>query len=169
MLFEESVPQLWWLYYILALLLTLTLYLGLMILPRLVQCILTGGVAGMMLMPAPYQLPLVEANALYQGWAPSAMVVAVGVLDGPFVNRGLGWLLGGAVLGGLIGGALWFWRRQQAEGEEGGRTQARSGVASSSVSGESRGSAKADTTPSRRQVEDDTASGPTLRVSSKTW
>jgi hypothetical protein len=58
-------------------------------------------------------LPLIEEGEFYTGWAPSAMVAAVGFLEnnGAALRGGLMWLVLGMALGALIGVALWWWRR----------------------------------------------------------
>ena len=108
MLFADSMSLLWFSYYGLSLLVLLAVYFGLAFLPRLPR--------------------LVEEGEFYSGWAPSAMVAAVGVFENSAsaLRNGLLWLVLGIVLGAGIGVALWWWRRP----------------------------APVEDTPARRQVED---------------
>lgn len=129
MLFADSMSLLWFSYYGLSLLVLLAVYFGMAFLPRLPRLIVTWGVAGAMWMPASYRLPLVEEGEFYSGWAPSAMVAAVGVFENSAsaLRNGLLWLVLGIALGAGIGVALWWWRRP----------------------------APVEDTPARRQVEED--------------
>jgi hypothetical protein len=113
MLFADSMSLLWFSYYGLSLLVLLAVYFGLAFLPRLPRLIVTWGVAGAMWMPASYRLPLVEEGEFYSGWAPSAMVAAVGFFEhsASALRNGLLWSVLGVALGAGIGIALWWWRR----------------------------------------------------------
>ncbi|MGY4878357.1 hypothetical protein ACLUEY_10805 [Vreelandella aquamarina] len=113
MLVEESMSLLWASYYGISLLVFVAVYLTLIILPRFFRLLLTWMVAGAMWAPARFSLPLVEEGEFYTGWAPSAMVTAVGFLEGnsSAFKEGLLWLLIGISLGALIGLALWWVRR----------------------------------------------------------
>ncbi|WP_404377291.1 hypothetical protein [Vreelandella aquamarina] len=129
MLFADSMSLLWLSYYGLSLLVLLAVYFALALLPRLPRLVITWCVAGAMWMPASYRLPLVEEGEFYSGWAPSAMVAAVGVLEhsASALRNGLLWVVLGVVLGAGVSVALWWWRRP----------------------------APIEEAPSRRQVEDD--------------
>lgn len=113
MLVEESMSLLWASYYGISLLVFVAVYLTLVILPRFFRLLLTWMVAGAMWAPARFSLPLVEEGEFYTGWAPSAMVTAVGFLEGntSAFKEGLLWLLIGISLGALMGLALWWVRR----------------------------------------------------------
>ncbi|MGP9765674.1 hypothetical protein ACT3UM_08065 [Halomonas sp. AOP13-D3-9] len=113
MLFANSTPMLWLSYYGLSLLVIVAVYFALTFLPRLPRLVLTWMVAGAVWAPATFRLPLIEEGEFYTGWAPSAMVAAVGFLEnnGSALRGGLMWLVLGMVLGALIGVALWWWRR----------------------------------------------------------
>lgn len=119
MLFAESMSQLWLTYYGISILVLGAVYLAFAFLPRPVRLPLTWAIGGAMWMPASFTLPL-EA---YAGWAPSAMVAAVGFLeqDSAAFGAGLAWLLSGVVLGAFVGIALW-WRRRPEGGREDRRT-----------------------------------------------
>jgi hypothetical protein len=110
---------LWLTYYGISILVLGAVYLAFAFLPRLPRLLLTWAIGGAMWMPASFVLPLVEEGEFYTGWAPSAMVAAVGVLekDSSAVG-GLLWLLAGVVLGSLIGIALWWWRRPYRQGDD---------------------------------------------------
>lgn len=86
-------------------------------LPRLPRLVLTWAVAGAIWVPATFRLPLIEEGEFYTGWAPAAMVAAVGFLEnnGSALRGGLMWLVLGMALGALIGVALWWWRRPSTE------------------------------------------------------
>ena len=113
MLFANSTSLLWLSYYGLSLLVIIAVYFALTFLPRLPRLVLTWAVAGAIWMPASFRLPLIEEGEFYTGWAPSAMVAAVGFLEnnGAALRGGLMWLVLGMALGALIGVALWWWRR----------------------------------------------------------
>ena len=113
MLFANSTPLLWLSYYGLSLLVVVAVYFALTFLPRLPRLVLTWMVAGAIWAPATFRLPLIEEGEFYTGWAPSAMVAAVGFLEnnGAALRGGLMWLVLGMALGALIGVALWWWRR----------------------------------------------------------
>ena len=119
MLVEESMPLLWASYYAISLLVFVAVYLTLIIFPRFLRLLLTWMVAGAMWAPARFSLPLVEEGEFYTGWAPSAMVTAVGFLEGnsSAFKEGLLWLFIGITLGGLIGLALWWVRRPSPTAE----------------------------------------------------
>ncbi|MGQ7263320.1 hypothetical protein [Vreelandella sp. V005] len=113
MLFGNSTSLLWLSYYGLSLLVIVAVYFAFIFLPRLPRLVLTWAVAGAIWMPAGFRLPLIEEGEFYTGWAPSAMVAAVGFLEnnGAALRGGLMWLVLGITLGALIGVALWWWRR----------------------------------------------------------
>ena len=113
MLFENSTSLLWLSYYGLSLLVIVAVYFALIFLPRLPRLVLTWAVAGAIWAPAGFRLPLIEEGEFYTGWAPSAMVAAVGFLEnnGAALRGGLMSLVLGMALGALVGVALWWWRR----------------------------------------------------------
>ena len=113
MLFENSTSLLWLSYYGLSLLVIVAVYFALIFLPRLPRLVLTWAVAGAIWAPAGFRLPLIEEGEFYSGWAPSAMVAAVGFLEnnGAALRGGLMWLVLGMAIGALVGVALWWWRR----------------------------------------------------------
>ncbi|WP_447928577.1 MULTISPECIES: hypothetical protein [unclassified Vreelandella] len=113
MLFTSSMSLLWLSYYGVSLVVLVAVYFALAFLPRLPRLVLTWCVAGAMWMPARFSLPLIEENEFYTGWAPSAMVSAVGFLErsASAMWAGLVWLLVGIALGACVGVALWWLRR----------------------------------------------------------
>ncbi|MFG6668072.1 hypothetical protein ACGK9R_13345 [Halomonas sp. HNIBRBA4712] len=113
MLFTGSMSLLWLSYYGVSLVVLVAVYFALMFLPRLPRLVLTLAIAGAMWAPARFSLPLIEENEFYTGWAPAAMVSAVGFLErsASAMWGGLVWLLIGMALGALAGVALWRLRR----------------------------------------------------------
>lgn len=113
MLFANSTSLLWLSYYGLSLLVIVAVYFAFTFLPRLPRLVLTWAIAGAIWAPATFRLPLIEEGEFYTGWAPAAMVAAVGFLEnnGGALRGGLMWLVLGIALGVLIGVALWWWRR----------------------------------------------------------
>ncbi|HAA44414.1 MAG: hypothetical protein XD36_2401 [Halomonas sp. 54_146] len=113
MLFADSMSLLWLSYYGLSLLVIVAVYFAFTFLPRLPRLFLTWAIAGAIWAPAGFRLPLIEEGEFYTGWAPAAMVAAVGVLEnnGAVLRGGLMWLVLGMALGALVGVALWWWRR----------------------------------------------------------
>lgn len=113
MLFANSTSLLWLSYYGLSLLVIAAVYFTFIFLPRLPRLVVTWAVAGAIWAPASFRLPLIEEGEFYTGWAPAAMVAAVGFLEnsGAALRGGLMWLVLGMALGALIGVALWWWRR----------------------------------------------------------
>lgn len=120
MLFADSMSLLWLTYYGVSLLVLVAVYFALGLLPRLPRLVLSWGIAGAMWAPAHFRLPLVEEGEFYTGWAPSAMVAAVGVMESnaSALRAGLTWLLVGVALGALVGVMLWWWRRPAASVDE---------------------------------------------------
>jgi MFS superfamily sulfate permease-like transporter len=120
MLFADSMSLLWLTYYGVSLLVLVAVYFALALLPRLPRLILTWAIAGAMWTPARFRLPLVDEGEFYTGWAPSAMVAAVGFLENnaSALRAGFMWLLAGVVIGVLVGVALWWWRRPVASERE---------------------------------------------------
>lgn len=120
MLFADSMSLLWLSYYAVSLIVLVAVYLALALLPRLPRLMVTWGVAGAMWAPARFRLPLVEEGEFYTGWAPSAMVAAVGVMERNTgaMRTGVLWLLLGVALGTLVGIAIWWWRRSGARARQ---------------------------------------------------
>lgn len=117
MLFADSMSLLWLVYYGVSILVLGAVYLALAFLPRLLRLPLTWAIGGAMWMPATFALPLVEEGGVYHGWAPSAMVAAVGFLekDSAALGGGLMWLLSGITLGALVGIAIWWLHRPRRQ------------------------------------------------------
>ncbi|RUR36119.1 hypothetical protein [Vreelandella populi] len=113
MLFANSMSLLWLAYYGISLLVVVAIYFALTFLPRLPRLVVTWGVAGAMWAPAMFRLPLIEEGEFYTGWAPAAMVAAVGFLehDVGALRGSLLCLVAGIAIGAVIGVALWWWRR----------------------------------------------------------
>lgn len=113
MLAGDSMSLLWLSYYGLSLLVIVAVYFALALLPRLPRLVLTWMVAGAIWAPATFRLPLIEEGEFYTGWAPAAMVAAVGLFEhsASALRGGLLWLILGMALGAIIGIALWWWRR----------------------------------------------------------
>ncbi|SES34256.1 hypothetical protein SAMN04487958_11624 [Vreelandella subterranea] len=111
MLFADSMSLLWLSYYGLSLVVFVAIYFAFAFLPRLPRLLLTWCIGGAMWAPAPFRLPLVEEGEFYTGWAPSAMVAAVGFLEsnGGALRNGLLCLVLGVAIGGVVGVLLW-WR-----------------------------------------------------------
>ena len=125
MLFADSMSLLWPSYYGLSLLVMMAIYFALAWLPRLPRLAITWAVAGIMWMPANYRLPLVEEGEFYTGWAPSAMVAAMGFFEHGVsgLRGGLLWALLGMALGACVGIVLWWWRRPMPVEEAPARRQ----------------------------------------------
>ncbi|MDN6321584.1 MAG: hypothetical protein L0J73_02775 [Halomonas sp.] len=113
MLFADSSSLLWLSYYGLSLVVIVAVYFAFVVLPRLPRLVLTWAIAGAIWAPATFRLPLIDEGEFYTGWAPAAMVAAVGFLEnnGAALRSGLMWLVLGIALGALIGVAVWWWRR----------------------------------------------------------
>lgn len=126
MLVEESMSLLWASYYAISLLVFVAVYLTFIILPRFLRLLLTWIIAGAMWAPARFSLPLVEEGEFYTGWAPAAMVAAVGFLENntSAFKEGLLWLLMGVTLGALIGLAIWWLRRRSPDARADAASQA---------------------------------------------
>ncbi|MDT0502099.1 MULTISPECIES: hypothetical protein [unclassified Halomonas] len=107
----ESMSLLWLSYGVLSLVILLTGYLGLAFLPRLLRLPITWLVAGVMWMPARFQLPLLEEGDVYTGFAPAVVVATVAFLErnSEALMPALILTLLGAGLGMLFGLLLW-WR-----------------------------------------------------------
>ncbi|WP_110654972.1 hypothetical protein [Salinicola halimionae] len=132
MLFSDSLPQLWLSYGVLSLIVLVTGYLGVRLLPRLPRLMLLGAVAGSLWMVAPFSLPLLQPGETYSGMAPAIVVMAVGVVqhDGGQVGSAAPLLLLGAAIGAALGLVAWrlLRRRHDDDANDGpgaGRKQAR--------------------------------------------
>lgn len=124
MLFSDSLPQLWLSYGAISLIVLVTGYLGVRLLPLLPRLLLVGAVAGALWMVAPFSLPLLQPGETYSGLAPAIVVMAVGVVqrDGGQIAGALPLLLIGAAIGAALGLGAWrlLRRRRDDEGGNGG-------------------------------------------------
>ncbi|WP_303853105.1 hypothetical protein [Salinicola salarius] len=122
MLFSDSLPQLWLSYGVLSLVVLITGYLGVRLLPLLPRLVLVGIVAGGLWMVAPFSLPLLEPGETYSGLAPAVVVMAVGVLqhDGGQVAGALPLLLAGAAMGAVLGVLAWRLLARRHDGGDAG-------------------------------------------------
>ncbi|MDR5875556.1 hypothetical protein LPL18_010485 [Halomonas sp. CUBES01] len=116
MLFADSMSLLWLSYYGLSLIVLVAVYFAFAFLPRLPRLVLTWCIGGAMWAPAPFRLPLIEEGEFYTGWAPSAMVAAVGVMENNLaaLRNGLLCVLLGVLIGAAVGVALWWRGRYKA-------------------------------------------------------
>lgn len=125
MLFSDSLPQLWLSYAVLSLVVLVTGYFAVRLLPRLPRLVLVGIVAGLLWMVAPFTLPLTDPGQTYSGLAPAIVVLAVGFLqhDGGQMATALPLLLVGAVIGAVLGVLGWrlLRRRGDDDAPKGGR------------------------------------------------
>ncbi|MHB0776414.1 hypothetical protein [Halomonas sp. WWR20] len=138
MLISDSLPLLWLSYVVLSLVVLVTGYLGIRFLPRLPRLVVTGLVAGMLWMPAPFSLPVMDTEQAYSGLAPAVVVTAVGVLqhDNGQIASALPLLLVGLGLGGGVGVLLWVWRRRRDDGSSSAPRQGPSGEAPPNSTGQ---------------------------------
>jgi uncharacterized membrane protein YccC len=122
MLFSDSLPQLWLSYGVLSLVVLVTGYLGVRLLPLLPRLVLVGVVAGALWMVAPFSLPLLEPGGTYSGLAPAIVVMAVGVVqhDGGQVAGAFPLLLLGAAIGGALGLVAWRLLRRRRDDDDSG-------------------------------------------------
>ncbi len=113
----ESMTLLWLSYGFLSLVVLLTGYLGLAFLPRLLRLVITWMVAGIMWVPARFQLPLLEEGEFYTGFAPAVVVALVRFLEGgtALMMSALTLTLMGAAGGILVGLLLWWRGRHQGD------------------------------------------------------
>lgn len=120
MLFSDSLPQLWLSYGVLSLVVLITGYLGVRLLPLLPRLVLVGVVAGGLWMVAPFSLPLLEPGETYSGLAPAIVVMAVGVLqhDGGQVAGALPLLLAGIAIGAALGLVAWRLLARRRDGDD---------------------------------------------------
>ena len=128
MLIGNSMSSLWMIYIALSLVVLLTGYLGLAFLPRLPRLVITWAVAGVMWMPAAFELPLTDDGEVYRGEAPGVMVAAVAFVEhNAVVLAGSGMkVVFAAVLGALFGIVLWwFGHKRRVRRAEEARAQAR--------------------------------------------
>ncbi|MCE8015720.1 hypothetical protein HOP62_06450 [Halomonas sp. MCCC 1A17488] len=123
MLTSDSMSLLWLTYLGLSLVVLVTGYLGLAFLPRLLRLPITWMVAGILLMPTRFRLPLVEEGEFYTGMAPAVVVAAVALLErnvSGLVSSGL--LVGAGALLGIAVGILQAWLlRREATPDAGGQ------------------------------------------------
>ncbi|NIC07590.1 hypothetical protein [Billgrantia bachuensis] len=115
MLTSDSMSLLWLTYLGLSLVVLVTGYLGLAFLPRLLRLPLTWMVAGILLMPTRFRLPLVEGE-FHTGMAPAVVVAAVAFLErngSVLMTSGL-LVAAGALLGIAVGILQAWWFRTDA-------------------------------------------------------
>lgn len=125
MLISDSMSLLWLSYALLSLVVLGTGYLGLAFLPRLPRLVITWAVAGVMWVPASFQLPLMEEGQFYSGLAPAVVVAGLAFLEGDLGAMAPALLLVAvaAGIGALIGLLLWRRSRRAARptaGEQNG-------------------------------------------------
>ncbi|SPJ34588.1 hypothetical protein [Kushneria phyllosphaerae] len=104
MLISDSIPLLWLCWFVLSVAVLVFGYFAISFLPRLPRWLVTGGVAGLLWMPAFFSVPGPQSELGYSGWAPSLVVTAVGFLQHNGGQIFLGGILMviGAVLGMLV-------------------------------------------------------------------
>ncbi|WP_111412430.1 hypothetical protein [Billgrantia lactosivorans] len=121
MLTSDSMSLLWLTYLGLSLVVLVTGYLGLAFLPRLLRLPITWMVAGILLVPTRFRLPLVEEGEFHTGLAPAVVVAAVAFLErnGPVLMTS-GLLVAAGALLGIAVGILqaWWFRTAATPGEE---------------------------------------------------
>jgi len=122
MLFSDSLPQLWMSYGVLSLIVLVTGYLGVRLLPLLPRLVLVGVVAGGLWMVAPFSLPLLQPGDSYSGLAPAIVVMAVGVVqhDGGQVGGAFPLLLLGVAVGAALGLVAWRLLRRRRDDDDSG-------------------------------------------------
>lgn len=137
MLFSDSLPQLWLSYGVLSLIVLVTGYLGVRLLPLLPRLLLVGAVAGVLWMVAPFSLPLLQPGETYSGLAPAIVVMAVGAVqhDGGQVAGALPLLLIGAAIGAALGLGAWRLLRRRHDDDAGGNGKGPRGKRSSDERG----------------------------------
>ncbi|MFG6175825.1 hypothetical protein ACGTN6_01155 [Halomonas sp. THAF12] len=110
---------LWLSYAVLSLVVLGTGYLGLAFLPRLPRLVITWAVAGVMWVPASFQLPLMEEGEVYRGLAPAVVVSGLAFLEGDSgaMLPALLLVVVSAGLGALVGLLLWRRGRRGAAAE----------------------------------------------------
>lgn len=111
MLLSDSMSLLWLTYAVLSLVVLGTGYLGLAFLPRLPRLVITWVVAGVMWVPASFQLPLTTQDGVYNGFAPAVVVAGLA-----FLSHDSGAMLPALMLVAVAGGlgalvGLLLWRR----------------------------------------------------------
>lgn len=120
MLTSDSMSLLWLTYLGLSLVVLVTGYLGLAFLPRLLRLPITWMVAGILLMPTRFRLPLVEGE-FHTGMAPAVVVAAVAFLErngSVLMTAGL-LVMAGALLGIAVGILqAWWFRTDAMPGED---------------------------------------------------
>ncbi len=123
MLLSDSMSLLWLTYAVLSLVVLGTGYLGLAFLPRLPRLMITWAVAGVMWVPASFQLPLTTQEGVYEGFAPAVVVAGLAFLEGD-TGAMLPALLLVAVAAGLgaLAGLL-LWRRGRQPGARQGQAR----------------------------------------------
>ncbi|MCC5882414.1 MAG: hypothetical protein JJU25_07245 [Halomonas sp.] len=110
MLTSDSMSLLWLTYLGLSLVVLIAGYLGLAFLPRVLRLPITWAVAGVLLMPTRFRLPLVEGE-YYTGMAPAVVVAAVAFLErNASVMMSAALLVTAGALLGLAIGILQVWR-----------------------------------------------------------
>ncbi|MBB3140165.1 hypothetical protein [Halomonas organivorans] len=119
MLLSDSMSLLWLSYAVLSLVVLGTGYLGLAFLPRLPRLVITWAVAGVMWVPASFQLPLMDEGEVYKGLAPAVVVSGLAFLEGDTgaMLPALMLVVVAAGLGALVGLLLWRRGRRGAVAE----------------------------------------------------
>ncbi|QEA39536.1 hypothetical protein FGL86_10910 [Pistricoccus aurantiacus] len=121
MLISDSMPLLWLVYLLLSLVVLVTGHLGIRFLPRLPRWVLTGVVAGLILMPGHYTLPMPEQTSDYTGWAPAIVMAVVAKLQHQSATGAFFLLAIGAGIGALLGILIWQSGRRRDNGRSPGR------------------------------------------------
>lgn len=126
MLISDSMSLLWLSYAGLSLVVLITGYLGLAFLPRLPRLMITWAVAGVMWVPASFELPLMAEGEVYRGFAPAVVVAGLAFLEGDTAAMLPALLLVAVAAGvGALAGLLLWRRGRRGAGEAAEKQEAR--------------------------------------------
>ncbi|WP_414500853.1 MULTISPECIES: hypothetical protein [unclassified Zymobacter] len=122
----NSLPTLWMLYLVLSLIVLIMGWLGTRWLPRTLQWVLVGIVAGVCWMPWSFHETATVTDDSFSGVAPAIIVAMMDVMRHRASTALLVVLLA-AIIGGAVGVLFGAWRARRASGDDqssGGSTQA---------------------------------------------
>ncbi|WP_024952420.1 hypothetical protein [Cobetia crustatorum] len=110
MLISDSLPQMWLIYFGLAVVVVFTGYMAVRILPRFMRWLVVGGVTGMIAVPAGFHVTATVPADSYSGTAPAIVAFAISLIqkDGGGVASSFAMLVLGIGLGVAAGLGIWW-------------------------------------------------------------
>ncbi|WP_158772774.1 hypothetical protein [Cobetia sp. L2A1] len=110
MMISDSLPQMWLIYFGLAVVVVFSGYMAVRILPRFMRWLVVGGVTGMIAVPAGFHVTATVPADSYSGMAPAIVAFAVSLIqkDGSGAASSFAMLVLGTGVGVAAGLGIWW-------------------------------------------------------------